>query len=118
MNFAGDVLDRRPPASLALLELGRDGSRREWSYGEVSERSSRLAGALAARGMGRGDVVMTLIGNRSEWVFAMLACFRVGAVVLPCNEQLRAHDLRLRLDLVRPSLIVASPFSNFAFAVY
>ena len=50
---------------------------------------------------------MTLIGNRSEWVFAMLACFRVGAVVLPCNEQLRAHDLRLRLDLVRPSLIVA-----------
>jgi acetyl-CoA synthetase len=107
MNFAGDVVEKRPPASLALLELGRDGSRREWSYGEVSERSSRLAGALAARGMGRGDVVMTLIGNRAEWVLTMLACFRVGAVVLPCNEQLRAHDLRLRLDLVRPSLIVA-----------
>src|SRR5205814_8875183 len=104
---AGDVLDRRPPASLALLELARDGSRREWSYGEVSERSSRLAGALAARGMGRGDIVMTLIGNRAEWVLAMLACFRVGPVVLPCNQQLRAHDLRPRLDLVRPSLIVA-----------
>ncbi|TMK98168.1 MAG: AMP-dependent synthetase [Actinobacteria bacterium] len=107
MNFAGDVVDRHPPSSLALLELGRDGSRREWSYGEVSERSSRLAGALAARGIGRGDVVMTLVGNRAEWVFAMLACFRVGAVVLPCNEQLRARDLRLRLDLARPSLIVA-----------
>ena len=41
---------------------------------------------------------MTLIGNRPEWVFAMVACFRIGAVVLPCTEQLRAKDLRLRLE--------------------
>ena len=41
---------------------------------------------------------MTLIGNRPEWVIAMCACFRIGAVVLPCTEQLRAKDLRLRLD--------------------
>ena len=40
---------------------------------------------------------MTLIGNRPEWVLAMVACFRIGAVALPCNEQLRAHDLELRL---------------------
>ena len=50
---------------------------------------------------------MTLIGNRPEWVFAMMACFRIGAVVLPCTEQLRAKDLRLRLGVARPSLIVA-----------
>jgi acyl-coenzyme A synthetase/AMP-(fatty) acid ligase len=49
---------------------------------------------------------MTLIGNRSEWVIAMLACFRLGAVVLPCTEQLRAKDLRLRLDATEPALIV------------
>ncbi len=50
---------------------------------------------------------MTLIGNRPEWVLAMMACFRIGAVVLPCTEQLRAKDLRLRLSVARPSLIVA-----------
>ena len=50
---------------------------------------------------------MTLIGNRPEWVFAMMACFRIGAIVLPCTEQLRAKDLRLRLSVARPSLIVA-----------
>ena len=50
---------------------------------------------------------MTLIGNRPEWVLAMMACFRIGAVVLPCTEQLRAKDLRLRLEVTRPSLIVA-----------
>ena len=37
---------------------------------------------------------MTLIGNRPQWVLTMVACFRIGAVVLPCNEQLRAKDLR------------------------
>jgi acyl-coenzyme A synthetase/AMP-(fatty) acid ligase len=107
MNFAGEVVEAMPAQRLALLELTREGGRREWSFREVSERSGRMAGAFARRGIGRGDVVMTLIGNRPEWVFAMVACFRIGAVVLPCTEQLRAKDLRMRLDAVRPSLIVA-----------
>jgi acyl-coenzyme A synthetase/AMP-(fatty) acid ligase len=106
VNFARQVLDR-PQGELALLELARDGSRREWSFGEVAERSARLAGALRGRGVGRGDVVMTLIGNRPEWVFTIVACLRIGAVALPCTEQLRAKDLRLRIDVARPALIVA-----------
>jgi acyl-coenzyme A synthetase/AMP-(fatty) acid ligase len=107
VNFASDVLDRRDPRALALLELARDGSRREWSFGEVAERSARLAGSLRELGIGRGDVVMTLIGNRPEWVMTMVACMRIGAVVLPCTEQLRAKDLRMRIDVVAPGLIVS-----------
>ena len=67
-NFARDVLDAAPAAQRAIVELARDGTRREWTFGEVSERSARLAATLAARGVGRGDVVMTIIGNRPEWV--------------------------------------------------
>jgi acetyl-CoA synthetase len=107
MNLSRDVVDAADPQRLALVELARDGSRREWSFGEVSDRSARLAGRLVAEGVGRGDVVMTLIGNRPEWVFAMVACLRVGAVALPCTEQLRAKDLRLRLDVAQPALVVA-----------
>src|SRR5487761_2166844 len=107
MNFAAEIADAAPPDRLALLELARDGTRREWSFGEVSEHAARLAGTLTARGIGRGDVVMTLIGNRPEWVLTMLACFRIGAVVLPCTEQLRAKDLELRTELAEPALIVA-----------
>jgi acyl-coenzyme A synthetase/AMP-(fatty) acid ligase len=107
MNFAGDVVERLPGSSIALVELARDGARREWSFAEVAQRSARLAGTLQRLGVGRGDIVMTLIGNRPDWVFAMVACFRIGAVVLPCTEQLRAKDLRLRLDAVRPSLVLA-----------
>jgi acetyl-CoA synthetase len=107
VNFVREVLEAVPGGDRALVELTRAGRRREWTFGEVSERAARLAGTLAARGVGRGDVVMTLIGNRAEWVLSMLACFRLGAVVLPCTEQLRAKDLRLRLAVAKPRVVVA-----------
>ncbi len=107
VNFARDVLEPLPPESRALVELARDGCRREWTFGEVAARAARLAGTLAGRGIGRGDVVMTLVGNRPEWVLSMCACFRIGAVVLPCTEQLRAKDLSLRLAVARPRAVIA-----------
>jgi acetyl-CoA synthetase len=107
VNFVLEIVDAAPPARLALVELARDGARREWRFGELAERSARMAGALQRLGVSRGGVVMTLIGNRPEWVLTMLACFRIGAVVLPCTEQLRAKDLRLRIDVVEPALIVS-----------
>jgi acyl-coenzyme A synthetase/AMP-(fatty) acid ligase len=107
MNFARDVVDAAPRERLAMIELPRAGDRREWTFGEVTDRSARLAGTFAKHGISRGDVVMTLIGNRPEWVLAMVACFRIGAVVLPCNEQLRAKDLQLRLAATNPKLILA-----------
>ena len=53
--------------------------------------------------------MLTLIGNRPAWVPAMVACFRIGAVVLPCTEQLRPKDLALRVAVARPKLVLADP---------
>jgi len=50
---------------------------------------------------------MTLVGNLPDWVATMVACFRQGYVVLPCTEQLRAKDLRMRLDVAAPALVLA-----------
>jgi acetyl-CoA synthetase len=106
MNFSLDVVGAAPPDSRAMIALGRDGTRAEVTFGEVTDRSARLAGTLASSGIERGDVVMTVIGNRPEWVYAMVACFRIGAVALPCTEQLRPKDLRARMDKVEPRAIV------------
>ena len=106
MNFVSDVLGRQDPDAPALIELARDGTRRVWTFAEVIEHSGALAATFVARGVQRGDVVMTLIGNRPEWVLAMVAAFRIGAVALPCNEQLRAHDLELRIATARPRLVL------------
>ncbi len=106
MNFARDVVDSADPQQPALVAIDRAGNRSIHAFGAISERAARLAGTLAATGVSRGDVVMTLIGNRPEWVHAMVACWRIGAVALPCNEQLRAADLRARLEIAAPRAIV------------
>src|SRR5919108_493200 len=107
MSFVGEVVDSAEPSRLALVAIGRDGVRREISFGEVADRSARMAGALAANGVGPRDVVMTLVGNRPEWAYGMLACWRLGAVAQPCTEQLRPADLRARIDAVTPRAVVA-----------
>ena len=109
LNFAVDVVEAAPPGDRALVELARDGSRREWAFGEVAEGARGVAGALHAAGVRRGDGVLTLVGNRPEWVLTMVACFRQGYVVVPCNEQLRPKDLRLRLEATAPAAVVADP---------
>jgi acyl-coenzyme A synthetase/AMP-(fatty) acid ligase len=107
VNFARAVVDAAPRERLAIIALARDGARREITFGEVSDRSARLAATLMARGVERGDVVITMVGNRPEWVEAMVACWRIGAVAQPCIEQLRPKDLRARIDAVEPRAAVA-----------
>jgi acyl-coenzyme A synthetase/AMP-(fatty) acid ligase len=107
MSFVREFVDAAPPARLALVAIDRHGTRREIPFGELADRSARLAGALAARGVGRGDVVMTVVGSRPEWAYALLACWRLGAVALPCTEQLRPADLRIRMDKVDARAVIA-----------
>jgi acetyl-CoA synthetase len=107
VNFVRDVVDAADPSKPALVAISHDGERREIAFGEVSDRAARLAGTLASRGVGKGDVVMTVVGNRPEWAYAMLACWRLGAVAQPCAEQLRPADLRARMEQVAPRAVVA-----------
>ena len=96
MNFVEDVLERSPASRLGIVAVDSEGNRRDWYFGELIARSAGLSGAFAARGVKRGDVVMTLAGNRIEWALTLLACWRMGAVALPCNTQLRRQDLAHR----------------------
>jgi acetyl-CoA synthetase len=106
MNFIEDVMERAPASTLGIVAIDASGNRREWHFGELIARSAGLSGAMAARGVERGDAVMTLTGSRIEWVLAMLACFRMGAVVMPCNPQLRRKDLEVRVRGANPTLCI------------
>src|SRR6185295_3768389 len=86
-NFSVDVVERAPAQRLAIVELARDGARREWSFGDVARAARTMAAALHERGVRRGGTVLTLVGNQPDWVATMVACFRQGYVVLSCNEQ-------------------------------
>ncbi|WP_413805973.1 non-ribosomal peptide synthase/polyketide synthase [Streptomyces sp. OE57] len=67
----------------AVAVVGVDG--REWSYGELAERADRVAGALAARGVGRGDLVGVVMERSVELVAVWLGVARVGAGFVPVD---------------------------------
>jgi len=106
VNLIEDLLERFPASKPALLAISREGQRRVWHFGELVAMSAGLSGALATRGVRRGDVVMTLVGTRVEWVLALLACWRMGAIALPCSTQLRRHDLAIRTATANPTLCI------------
>jgi acyl-coenzyme A synthetase/AMP-(fatty) acid ligase len=106
VNFIEDVMERSPASRLGIVAIDSEGNRRDWYFGELIAQSAGLSGAFAARGVKRGDVVMTLVGNRIEWVLSLLACWRMGAVALPCSTMLRRQDLALRVAAADPRLCV------------
>jgi acetyl-CoA synthetase len=106
LNFIADVIERFPFSKEAVIAIDSDGRRKVHCFSHLFARSLGLSGVMLAGGVRRGDVVMILIGNRVEWVISMLACFRMGAVALPCNPQLTADDLALRVTATNPALAI------------
>jgi acetyl-CoA synthetase len=106
VNLIEDLMERSPASRLGIVAVDAEANRRDWYFGELIACSAGLSGAFAARGVQRGDVVMTLVGNRIEWVLTLLACWRMGAVALPCNTMLRRADLEHRVAAADPKLCV------------
>jgi acyl-coenzyme A synthetase/AMP-(fatty) acid ligase len=106
VNLIEDLMERSPASRLGVVAIDADGNRRDWFFGELIAKAAGLSGAFAARGVRRGDVVMALAGNRIEWVLTLLACWRMGAVALPCSTMLRRHDLEHRIAAAGPKLCV------------
>jgi hypothetical protein len=66
MNFIEEVMERTPASTLGIVAIDSRGNRREWHHGELIARSAGLSGAMAARGVGRGDAVMKGL-NTAVW---------------------------------------------------
>ena len=79
------------------------------SFAQVQARGERLSGALAARGIGRGDRVAMLARNCAEYVEVELACGALGAITACQNWRLADPELDHCLRLVQPALIIAQP---------
>jgi acyl-coenzyme A synthetase/AMP-(fatty) acid ligase len=68
------------------------------AFAELDGRVERVAGNLAVRGVATGDRVALLLGNRLEFVYATLACARLGAIVVPMNVRQRRPEIAFMLN--------------------
>jgi acetyl-CoA synthetase len=82
----------------ALHVVEEDGSEQKLGFGELAERSNRVAVFFRRHGVERGDRVLMMLGNSVPIWEVMLAAMKLGAVVIPATTLLTADDLRDRLD--------------------
>jgi propionyl-CoA synthetase len=78
------------------------------TYAELKDRVARLAGALKAKGVGKGDRVVIYMPMVPEAVEAMLACARLGAVHSVVFGGFAAHELAVRIDDAKPKCMIAA----------
>src|SRR3982750_260138 len=71
---------------------------RRLTFAEADERATRLANALAARGVGPGDHVACFLYNSIEYIEVMLAAFKLRAVPINVNYRYVEDELRYLLD--------------------
>jgi acetyl-CoA synthetase len=98
-NIAAECCDRWADGRgrLALIALHEDGAVERISFDALHRRTCRLANALAARGIGRGDRVGVLLPQSPEAAVAHLAAYRLGAIAVPLFLLFGADALRYRL---------------------
>jgi acetyl-CoA synthetase len=110
-----DVLATEQPDVISLWIVEQDGSDTTVTYAQMAERSRRLAGYLAEAGVQRGDHVLLMLGNIAPLWVSMLACIRLGAVMIPATTLLSATDLedRIARGHARAVIVAASDTGRF-----
>jgi crotonobetaine/carnitine-CoA ligase len=82
---------------------------RTWTYAQLEEASSQLAGVLLRLGARRGDCVALVSLNSDVSLILFLATARMGALFVPLNPALTEAELGQLLGHCRPTLVAVQP---------
>ncbi len=98
-NIGVDACDRHAgdPDKLALIYEDPDGAVRRYTFAELQKLSNRLANAFTALGIGPGDCVGILLGQRPETALTHITLYRMGAIALPLFTLFGPDALEYRL---------------------
>ncbi|MCG6963828.1 MAG: AMP-binding protein, partial [Acidobacteria bacterium] len=92
----GDLLAERArltPEATGLVEVATG---RRLTYGELEQRACRCARMLRGDlGLGKGDRLGLLCGNRAEFLDVFFAAAKTGVILVPLNTHLAARELEL-----------------------
>jgi acetyl-CoA synthetase len=109
-NFGYDVVDefaRTEPDKRAIVWCDDKGSCAEFSFGEISEISNRIANFLISIGVKKGDPVMMILKRRWEFWVTLVALHKIGAIAIPATHLLTVKDIVYRIDRADIKMIIA-----------
>ncbi|HYL48608.1 MAG TPA: acetate--CoA ligase [Stellaceae bacterium] len=112
LNIAYEAVDRHLRAGrgdkIALRWLGKDGARRDFSYGDLARASNRFANLLRRLGVGKGERVFGLLGRVPELYIAMLGTLKAGCVFSPLFSAFGPEPVRARLEIGDARVLVTN----------
>ncbi|MDO4486469.1 MAG: AMP-binding protein [Bacillota bacterium] len=94
---------RRYGGKDALLDPLTD---RKWSYRELNIEANKLAHALRADGVGKNDVVMSVLVNCPEFCFSYIGPRKIGGIINLANFKLSSGELSLLINHNQPKVII------------
>jgi acetyl-CoA synthetase len=107
-NIARDCLRKHDDTDRpALYQAYPDGRRETYTFRELDDRSTQVAGGLADRGIERGDRVAVVVPQKPANPLTHLACWKLGAVSLPLSVLFGPDALEYRLQDSEASVVVA-----------
>ena len=83
------------------------GTKSTITFAQLQDKVSKLAGALASKGVTKGDRVLIYMPMVPEALVAMLAVTRIGAIHSVVFGGFAAHELAVRIDDATPKAIIA-----------
>ena len=83
-------------------------TKKQYTYSELLDKVSRLAGAMKQRGVTKGDRVVIYMPAVPEAIMAMLACARLGAIHSVVFGGFAPKELAMRIDDALPKLIISA----------
>ncbi len=113
VNTCYNAVDRhveggRADQTAIIYDSPVTGAKARISYGELQEKVARLAGALVARGVTKGDRVIIYMPMVPEALVAMLAVTRIGAIHSVVFGGFAANELAVRIDDATPKAVIAA----------
>ena len=99
------------PLRDALIEAAATpgGDARRWSYEKLNDDVNRLARALLALGVAKGERIGIWSPNCAEWTILQYATAKVGAVLVNVNPAYRSHELEFVVQQNGMRMLVAAP---------
>ncbi|MDK7750846.1 AMP-binding protein [Brevibacterium sp. UMB10442] len=103
------LCDRHDSQATAFTFIAHDGTVSKLTYGELSDRSKRLATALKQQGVEKGDRVGVLLTKCPDMPITLLALARLGAVYVPLFTAFATGAIKVRMEGAKAKLVITEP---------
>jgi acetyl-CoA synthetase len=110
-NFGFDVIDKHAEDEKKIALVWTDatgGAVKKYTFRDISRLSNQAANALKDIGVRKGDRVFIMLGRVPEWYCVLVACHKLGAVIMPAPVILLPSDIEHRIAKGRANVVITN----------